>query len=78
MSFLLSVTGQIEWTDAMTPAGSSWHCKYELIAGADWKIVGGLEGGISQQANVVTNGDKVVFNLPIEITYKSTNPYGCK
>ncbi|CAG9812437.1 unnamed protein product [Phaedon cochleariae] len=75
-SFLLCISGQIEWIDILAPAGSSWHCKYELSFGPDWKIVGGLEAGMSQIANVVTNGDKVVFNLPLEIQFKSTNPYG--
>ncbi|KAG5872815.1 hypothetical protein JTB14_025269 [Gonioctena quinquepunctata] len=57
-------------------SGSSWHCKYEFAFGPDWKIIGGLEAGMSQVANVVNNGDKVVLNLPVEIQFKSTNPYG--
>ncbi|GLV34472.1 B9d1 [Carabus blaptoides fortunei] len=47
-----------------------------MIAGPDWKVISGLESAVSQTANVVVNGDKIVFNLPIDITYKSTNPYG--
>lgn len=77
-AFLISVSGQIEYIDILAGAGSSWHCKYEFVAGTDWKIVGGLEAGLSQIANVVVNGDKIVLNLPVEIIYKSTNPYGCK
>ncbi|XP_044253049.1 B9 domain-containing protein 1-like [Tribolium madens] len=75
-TFLVSLTGQIESLDILAPAGSSWHCKYEFVTGPDWKIIGGLEAGLSQTANVVVNGARVVFNLPIEITFKSTNIYG--
>lgn len=77
-SFLLLINGQIEWIDILAPAGSVWHCKYEFITGPDWTIVGGLEAGVSQTANVVRNGSKIVLNFPIEIVYKSSNPYGCK
>lgn len=76
-SFLIFISGQIEWVDILAAARSTWHCKYEFIAGPDWKIVGGIEAGVSQTSTVVRNGDKVVFNLPIEVIYKSTNPHGC-
>lgn len=78
MSFMYSINGQIEWVDVLAGSGTSWHCKYDLVAGTDWKLVGGLEGGVSQTACVVTNAEKVVLNLPIEATYKTTNPFGCK
>lgn len=76
-SFLIFISGQIEWVDVLAAAGSTWHCKYEFVAGSDWKIIGGLEAGLSQTASIVRNGDRVVFNLPIEVIYKSTNPHGC-
>jgi hypothetical protein len=77
-TFLVSITGQIEYVDILAPSGTSWHCKYEFVTGADWKIIGGLEAGLSQTSNVVVNGDKVVVNFPLEINFKSTNIYGCK
>lgn len=77
-TFLISLTGQLEWIEILASTGSAWHCKYELISGTDWKIINGLDAALSQTALIVTNGDKIVFNLPIEIIYKSTNPYGCK
>lgn len=77
-TFLISISGQIEYIDILASAGSSWHSKYELVVGSDWKVVSGLEGGLSQVANVVINGAKIVLNLPIEIMYKSTNPFGCE
>ncbi|KAJ8922934.1 hypothetical protein NQ315_001479 [Exocentrus adspersus] len=75
-TFLVSLSGQIEWLDVLAPSGTSWYCKYEFYSGPDWKLIGGLEAGLSQIANVVTNGDKVVLNFPIEVQFKSTNPYG--
>ncbi|XP_072381021.1 B9 domain-containing protein 1 [Diabrotica undecimpunctata] len=75
-TFLVCLTGQIEWIDILATSGTSWHCKYEFSSGPDWKVSGGLESGLSQVANIVNNGDKIVLNLPIEIQFKSTNPYG--
>lgn len=77
-TFLLSIAGQIEYIDILTNAGTSWHCKYEFVTGPDWKIIGGVEGALSQVANAVCNGEKIVLNLPIEMVYKTTNPFGCK
>lgn len=78
-TFLLCITGQIEFVEfILAPAGSAWHCKYEFFHGPDWKIIGGLEAGLSQVSNIVRNGDKIVFNFPLEIQFKTTNPYGCK
>ncbi|KAI4457094.1 b9 domain-containing [Holotrichia oblita] len=75
-AFLLSINGQLEWVDYLAGAGSIWHCKYEFVAGPDWTIISGLEGGVTQIANIVRNGAKIIFNFPIEIVYKSTNPFG--
>lgn len=76
-TFLISVSGQIEYIETLAPAGSSWHCRYEFITGPDWKIIGGNEAGVTQIANIVNNGDKIVLNFPIDIQFKSTNPHGC-
>lgn len=77
-TFLISITGQLEWIDITASAGSSWHCKYEIVTGPDWKVLSGLEAGVTQNATVSVNNDKIVFNFPIDITFQSTNPYGCK
>ncbi|XP_030752006.1 B9 domain-containing protein 1-like [Sitophilus oryzae] len=75
-TFLLSISGQIEFVEVMASIGSSFHCKYEFCSGTDWKIIGGLEGGLSQIVNVVNNNDKIVLNYPVDVQFKSTNPYG--
>lgn len=76
--FVYAISGQLEYIDILAPAGSSWHCKYEFVSGPDWKIIGGLEAGLTQTSNVVGNGDKVVVNFPVEVNFKSTNIYGCE
>ncbi|KAF5306858.1 hypothetical protein FQA39_LY00088 [Lamprigera yunnana] len=73
---MLMVCGQIEYIDIVTSVGSSWHCKYEFVSGTDWKIANGLHAGLSQIVNVVTNHNKVTLNLPIDVVFKSTNPFG--
>ncbi|CAH0564428.1 unnamed protein product [Brassicogethes aeneus] len=75
-TFLVSIFGQIEYIETLAAAGTSWHCKYEFVSGADWKIIGGIEAGLSQMANAINNGDKIVLNFPVEVQFKSTNPYG--
>lgn len=77
MSFLTNFTGQLEYIDIFNSSGS-WHCKYEFVAGPDWKYIAGIDSGITQTATASRIFDKVVLNFPIEITYKSTNPYGCE
>ncbi|XP_060522543.1 B9 domain-containing protein 1-like [Cylas formicarius] len=75
-TFLVSITGQIEYLDVLAPSGTSYHCKYEFYSGPDWKIIGGLEAGLTQMAYAATNGDKIVLNFPVEVQFKTTNPYG--
>lgn len=78
-NFLLCIRGQIELVEyVFSPAGSSWHCKYEVFHGPDWTIISGLEAGLSQISHIKNNGDNIVFNFPIEIQFKTTNPFGCK
>lgn len=78
MAFMLSAIGQIEYAEILAANGTNWYCKYEFVAGVDWKVVGGLEAGLSQIVTVGTNGEKIVFNLPMEIMYRSSNPFGCE
>lgn len=76
-TFLVSISGQIEYIAILAEAGSQWHCKYEYALGPDWKIIGGVEAGLSQVANIINNGDKIVLNFPLEVQFKASNPYGC-
>ena len=47
--------------------------------GQDWELVSGLEEGSSQIGHKsIDNRQKIAFNFPLDVTYKSTSPYGCK
>uniref|UniRef100_A0A7N4PZ24 B9 domain-containing protein 1 n=1 Tax=Sarcophilus harrisii TaxID=9305 RepID=A0A7N4PZ24_SARHA len=59
------------------PEFDDLYCKYCFVYGQDWAPTSGLEEGISQitskSADVQHN---LVWNFPIDITFKSTNPFG--
>jgi len=39
----------------------------------------GLEEGVTQTSKKSSDGRQIfVLNFPLDITFKSTNPYGCK
>lgn len=55
------------------------YCKFSFIYGQDWAVTAGLEEGISQITRKSRDERQLfVWNFPIDITYKSTNPFGCK
>ncbi|KAK6098066.1 hypothetical protein MT418_002132 [Batrachochytrium dendrobatidis] len=81
--FVLVCSGQIE--SAHFPEYDNLYCKFSFLFGQDWSILSGLEEGISQfakgrQATTVTDlGHPIkpcVWNFPVDITFKATNPYG--
>ncbi|KAM8824630.1 LOW QUALITY PROTEIN: B9 domain-containing protein 1 [Synchiropus picturatus] len=74
--FLLTVNGQIE--GANFPDYDELYCKYCFVYGHDWAPTSGLEEGITQ---ITCKGSQtshtLIWNFPLEITFKSTNPSGC-
>ncbi|GAB1296199.1 B9 domain-containing protein 1 [Apodemus speciosus] len=73
--FLLMVTGQVE--SAQFPEYDDLYCKYCFVYGQDWAPTAGLEEGISQIASKSQDvRQALVWNFPIDVTFKSTNPYG--
>jgi len=73
--FLLMANGQIESADF--PELEDLYCKFSFVHGQDWIVTSGLEEGISQVAKKSFDERQIfVWNFPIEITYKSTNPFG--
>ncbi|KAK3925628.1 B9 domain-containing protein 1 [Frankliniella fusca] len=73
--FLLSTTGQIE--TAEFPGFDNIYCKYCYTYGLDWVVTAGLEEGISQVGRCSTDERRIfVWNFPLEVTFKSTNPFG--
>uniref|UniRef100_T1IN05 Protein wntless n=1 Tax=Strigamia maritima TaxID=126957 RepID=T1IN05_STRMM len=72
--FLLMVNGQIE--SAEFPLFDDVYCKYSFVYGPDWVVTCGMEEGISQIAKRSYSNQNFVWNFPIDISFKSTNPSG--
>lgn len=78
--FYISTIGQLESVHFPLGVGSkSVHCRYEVVHGPDWELVSGQRSGITQCASV-GNQDfhTITFNMPLEFTFRATNPFGCK
>jgi B9 domain-containing protein 1 len=74
-SFLVSLSGQIE--SAQFIGIDNIYCKYCFKYGTDWAIASGIEDGISQITRKSADERQLfVWNFPLEIAFKSTNPYG--
>ena len=53
------------------------YVRYGFGFGPDWSVVDGVEMGLSQIARKAAGPDKrVIFNFPIDVSFKSTNPFG--
>ncbi|XKL62909.1 hypothetical protein PGB90_002742 [Kerria lacca] len=73
--FLITVIGQIEMADF--PDFDNIYCKYCFVYGSDWELISGIEEGISQVSRKSQDNRKIfILNFPLEICFKSTNPYG--
>ncbi|XP_013388568.1 B9 domain-containing protein 1 [Lingula anatina] len=73
--FLLMLSGQIE--TAEFPEFDDIFCKYSFVYGQDWVITSGLEEGMTQFTKKSRDERQVfVWNFPLDVTFKSTNPYG--
>ncbi|XP_038007154.1 B9 domain-containing protein 1 isoform X1 [Motacilla alba alba] len=73
--FLLAVSGEIE--SGEFPGFDDLYCKFSFVYGPDWVPTAGLEEGISQiTSKSSVSPTTLVWNFPIDITFKSTNPFG--
>ena len=73
--FTVSMNGQIE--RGYFPEFHNVYCKYCYSYGTDWSIIGGSEEGISQIARTGQDEKRLtVWNLPLEVTFSSSNPFG--
>ncbi|RLV93336.1 hypothetical protein DV515_00013498 [Chloebia gouldiae] len=73
--FLLAVSGEIE--SGEFPGFDDLYCKFSFVYGQDWVPTAGLEEGISQiTSKSSVSPTTLVWNFPIDITFKSTNPFG--
>ncbi|XP_017008990.3 B9 domain-containing protein 1 isoform X2 [Drosophila takahashii] len=77
--FSLSIVGQIvSATFPLGPDKEFVFLRYELVAGPDWQLASGPQHGLTQLATNKRGhfNEPIVFNMPIEVTYKSTSPFG--
>uniref|UniRef100_A0A3P9PQE7 B9 domain-containing protein 1 n=1 Tax=Poecilia reticulata TaxID=8081 RepID=A0A3P9PQE7_POERE len=75
--FLLTVNGQIE--GANFPDYDNLYCKYCYVYGHDWAptTVSTVEKHcITQITSKSSQSHKLIWNFPLETTFKSTNPSG--
>jgi len=73
--FLVMLGGQIE--TAEFPEFDDIYCKYCFTYGQDWVITTGLEEGFTQAAKRSADDRQIfVWNFPLDVTFKSTNPFG--
>lgn len=84
--FLLSVSGEVESAD-VSGSGEPLMCVLAFTHGADWALLQGSPGGVTQlgcaaaptldvASRVQRNTAEVIFNFPFGLVFKSTNPYG--
>ncbi|CAL1273162.1 unnamed protein product [Larinioides sclopetarius] len=73
-SFLLMVSGQIE--TAEFPEIDDIYCKHCFVYGSDWVVTAGIEEGISQISKKSEETGQFTFNFPLDISFKSVNPFG--
>jgi len=75
--FLLSVTGQVA-TGVFAGGHDDLYCKLCFVCGPDWSVTAGQEEGITQIARKDSDfgGQKVVWNFPLDVTFRSTCPFG--
>jgi B9 domain-containing protein 1 len=73
--FLINVQGMIELGNFFE--GDCINCKYDIEFGEDWELLNGLKTNQSQQA-CRTEGQENIFvwNMPFEVSLRSTNPSG--
>ncbi|TPP57380.1 B9 domain-containing protein 1 [Fasciola gigantica] len=73
--FMLSLTGQI--SHAQFPGCNYIWCKYCFSYGRDWSNIAGMEEGMTQTS--VKGSDPSqghIFNFPLDVSWKSSNPSG--
>lgn len=75
-SFFVNCTGQI--SSAHFGPNDGLYCRYIFSFGPDWTILSGVDNGLSQtgKVNPVYSDEGVIWNFPIDVTFKSTNVFG--
>eukprot|EP00741_Cyanophora_paradoxa_P025595 tig00000383_g24699.t1 len=73
--FTVHITGQIE--SAVFPRCDNLYCKFSFQFGQDWVVIQGVEEGITQMTIKPDGTNKpIIWNYPLDITFKSSNAFG--
>ena len=73
-AFFIVVNGQVESGDF---PHDDLYVRYGFTFGPDWTVVDGVETGLSQIARKTPGcSNSVVWNFPVDISFKSTNAHG--
>lgn len=76
--FVVMVTGQIE--AGRYEGLDSLYCRYAFTFGEDWKVVSGVEEGITQLSTASgSSGDQgllAIWNFPVDVTFRATGAHG--
>jgi B9 domain-containing protein 1 len=75
-AFYVQCTGQIE--SGEFGGVDDIYCRYAFHLGHDWSVAAGIDTGLSQTSRKMPGqfDGGVVWNFPIDVTFKSTNVYG--
>ncbi|KAE9115114.1 hypothetical protein PF010_g9453 [Phytophthora fragariae] len=72
--FQVICSGQVE--SVHYPGVTNVYCRYTITYGVDWRVLHGAENGLSQIAYLASHEDEILLNFPIDVSFKSTNPFG--
>ncbi|KAL1525747.1 hypothetical protein AB1Y20_020591 [Prymnesium parvum] len=76
--FVVMVTGQLE--SGRYEGLDSLYCRYAFAFGDDWKVVSGVEEGISQLSTASGSGGEqgllAIWNFPVDVTFRATSAHG--
>jgi len=75
-SFTVMATGQIE--SGRFEGNASLYCRYAFSFGDDWRVMRGVEEGITQMSSASgSSADGLaVWNFPIDATFRATCVHG--
>lgn len=77
VAVLIEVLPIVQIESGFFPTEDNLYCTWSLHHGSDWQVVAGTEEGTTQLASVPAGRPaKVVWNFPVDLTFKSTNVYG--
>jgi B9 domain-containing protein 1 len=73
--FHVMATGQIE--SGRFEGSSSLYCRYGFAFGDDWRVLRGVEEGITQMSSASgASAGLAVWNFPIDVTFRATCVHG--